>query len=221
MSRPYQLLIFDWDGTLMDSAGRIVSAMQGAARLAGQPVPEARAILDVMGLSMSIVYDLLFPGMTGEARAHYNEIYRHQYVVADTTPTPLFEGAERVLTDLREAGYRLAIATGKARPGLTRALGETGVGEFFCASRCADEAASKPDPAMINELLDETGTAPESALMIGDSVHDMAMAANAGVHGLAATYGAQLHARLAEQFPVDFLHDIRHLPQWLSSGREL
>ncbi|MBI2379185.1 MAG: HAD-IA family hydrolase [Gammaproteobacteria bacterium] len=212
---PYSLIIFDWDGTLMDSAGRIVSAMQTAARMAGQPVPEARAVLDVMGLSMSLVYDILFPGMVGAAREHYNEIYRHQYVVADPTPTPLFEGAEPVLQELREAGFKLAIATGKARPGLTRALGETGVGHYFCASRCADEAASKPDPAMIDALLEETGTAPERALMIGDSVHDMAMARNAGVHGLAATYGAQLRERLAEHRPVAFLDDIRLLPVWL------
>jgi phosphoglycolate phosphatase len=217
VSRRYDLLIFDWDGTLMDSAGRIVSAMQTAARLAGQPEPKARDILDVMGLSMSLVYDILFPGMEGEARERYNAIYRHQYVVADPTPTPLFEGAEAVLAELRDAGYRLAIATGKARPGLVRALGETGIGHYFCASRCADEAASKPDPAMIDELLEETGTAAPRALMIGDSVHDMAMALNAGVHGLAVTYGAQTRERLAEQKPVGFLDELRQLPAWLAA----
>lgn len=218
MSRTYQLLIFDWDGTLMDSAGRIISAMQTAARLTGQPEPTARSILDVMGLSMDLVYALLFPGMVGTARDRYEEVYRHQYIVADPTPSPLFLGAEPVLAELRQAGYTLAIATGKARRGLVRALDETGVGHYFVASRCADEAASKPDPAMIHGLLAETGVAPEAALMIGDSVHDMAMARNAGVHGLAATYGAQVQERLAEHLPIDFLHDIRHLPDWLAQA---
>lgn len=216
MSLPYQLVIFDWDGTLMDSAGRIVSAMQTAARLAEQPVPTRQAILDVMGLSMDICYDLLFPGMVGAAREHYNAVYRHQYVVADETPTPLFPGAEAVLTELKAAGYRLAIATGKARPGLTRALEQTGVASYFCASRCADEAASKPDPAMIDQLLEVCGVAPEAALMIGDSVHDLAMANNAGVDGLAATYGAQTAERLALLKPLDFLHELRALPAWLA-----
>ena len=155
MSSRYQLLIFDWDGTLMDSVARIVSCMQQAARDCQLPVPADAAVRDIIGLSLRVAIPRLFPGLTVEMLDLCIDRYREHYLYLDSTPTPLFPGVAEQLACWHAAGYQLAVATGKARAGLERVLDETGLGHLFAARRGADEALSKPDPLMLQQLLEE------------------------------------------------------------------
>ena len=202
MSSRYQLLIFDWDGTLMDSVARIVSCMQQAARDCQLPVPADAAVRDIIGLSLRVAIPRLFPGLTVEMLDLCIDRYREHYLYLDSTPTPLFPGVAEQLACWHAAGYQLAVATGKARAGLERVLDETGLGHLFAARRGADEALSKPDPLMLRQLLNELNVAPEQALMIGDSVHDMAMAEAICMPRIGVTWGVDSRDALSRYEPV-------------------
>lgn len=219
MTSTYKLIIFDWDGTVMDSVPRIVSSLQSTARAAGLAVPATSAIHDIIGLSLPIALEQLFDCRDANEQESLITLYRDFYVVKDTTPSPLFSGAETVFSDLQAMGLTLAVATGKARPGLERAWQETSTGHYFAASRCAKEVPSKPHPAMLEEILLETSTPAEQALMVGDSIHDLNMAQNAGIHSVGVTYGVHPAARLQSAGPRHLIDDIRHLPAWLQ-GRD-
>lgn len=210
----YQLIIFDWDGTLMDSVPRIVSSMQSLARHLGLPMPSVTAIHDIIGLSLPVALQQLFSCNVDEAQ-DFIAVYRDYYVVKDPTPTPLFEHTISTLQWLRDNHYRMAVATGKARAGLERAWIQSDSGSFFIASRCADEVASKPDPQMLHEILRQTETNAEHALMIGDSVHDLTMANNAGVDAIGVTYGVHNKERLTALKPKALLDNISQLPDFL------
>lgn len=211
--KQYQLVIFDWDGTLMDSVGRIVSCMNSAARDCGLATPGERAIQDIIGLSLTTAMETLFPNADAEAVSRLVARYREHYLVLDKTPTPLFNGVEETLMQLREAGYRLAIATGKARGGLDRVLAATGLASYFHASRGADEAKSKPDPLMLRQILAELDVPVEQAVMVGDSCHDMAMAEALGMARIGVTWGVHDAKRLAAHQPLQI---IDRLPQLIS-----
>ncbi|SEA31892.1 HAD-IA family hydrolase [Alkalimonas amylolytica] len=215
-----ELVIFDWDGTVMDSVGRIVSAMQTAAQLAELPVPSAHAVKQIIGLSLDLAFTTLFPTMTAAQHQRLFEHYREQYVERDPTPTPMFAGAEALFLHLRAQQKRLAVATGKARKGLDRIFAETGLAHYFAITRCADDAKSKPDPDMLLQILAETRLAPEQALMVGDTSHDMLMAQQAGIARIGVTHGVHGAGVLQQFQPLAIVDDLTQL-QNLLSGRPL
>ena len=211
-ARRFDLLIFDWDGTLLDSIDWIVQCLQRAAVDAALPVPSARAARAVIGLSLDEALKAVFPGLGPDRVAALMAAYRTHFFSRPLTAADLFEGVEPLLADLRDAGFRLAIATGKARRGLDHALEQTGLGPFFEATRCADETASKPHPRMLNEILTVTGIAPERSAMIGDSIHDLKMAADAGIAGIAVTSGANSRSELDALNPLVCVGAVVDLP---------
>ncbi|MBS4703901.1 HAD-IA family hydrolase [Aeromonas veronii] len=203
-----RLAIFDWDGTLMDSVGRIVACVQGAARDCELAVPSPAQIRQIIGLSLDVAMSRLFPlcsdsgtAMDERQIATLIERYRHHYL-HDATPSPLFTGAGELLHDWRSRGLQLAVATGKSRRGLDRVLDETGLRPLFVTSRGADEARSKPDPLMLEQILDELGLSPRQAVMIGDSVHDMAMAEAIAMPRIGVTWGVDSSDALSRHGPV-------------------
>lgn len=193
MKPAHDLIIFDWDGTLMDSEAKIVRCIQCAAQDLGAPDPGPAAIRHIIGLGLQEAMQSLFPAETGTRRVQLIDRYRQHFLELDNTAMPLFPGVREGLAELAEQGYLLAVATGKARRGLERVLDETGTRHLFVASRCADEAFSKPNPRMLEDILDMTGISRQQAIMVGDTVYDMEMARHAGVPGLAVSYG--VHAR--------------------------
>src|SRR4030067_1951018 len=198
MNRQFDLIVFDWDGTLMDPAAKTVRCMQAAAEDVGIPDPGSAAVRDLIGLGLSEAMQVLFPEQAPVRRAELVERYRRHFLELDTTETPLFPGVKQGLTQLTGQGYLLAIATGKARRGLDRVLDDTGMRHLFTSPRAADEAFSKPHPQMLDDLPDETGVDTGRALMVGDTVYDMEMARSAQVAGLAVSYGVHARARLLD-----------------------
>lgn len=212
--RRFDLLIFDWDGTLMDSAGVIAVCIQAASRDMGLPMPSREAASHVIGLGLREALEMLFPDLPEAAHPELAGHYRRHFLSQDAL-IPLFDGARELLAELHAGGHLLAVATGKARRGLDRAFEHSGLESYFHASRTADETFSKPHPAMIEELLDELAIAPERALMIGDTSHDLDMARNAGIASLAAGYGAHPAESLAEFGALAVCHNFAELAAWL------
>lgn len=198
----FDLIIFDWDGTLMDSIGKIVDCMQALAKEVNIAIPSERTVRDVIGLSMPEAMRTLFPHESESTRLGWMEKYRSHYLVFNATPSPVFEGVHQLLDELGRADKQLAIATGKARQGLDRILTETGLGPRFHASRCADETRSKPHPQMLEELLRELNVAPERAVMVGDSTFDLQMAHNAGMAAIGVDYGTHDRETLMAVSPM-------------------
>ncbi|MFM5754167.1 HAD-IA family hydrolase [Aeromonas veronii] len=210
-----RLAIFDWDGTLMDSVGRIVACVQGAAKDCELAVPTPTRIRQIIGLSLDVAMSRLFPlcsGATSGERqiAALIDCYRHHYL-HDATPSPLFAGAGELLHDWQSRGLQLAVATGKSRRGLDRVLDETGLRPLFVASRGADEARSKPDPMMLEQILDELELSPRQAVMIGDSVHDMAMAEAIAMARIGVTWGVDSSDALSRHGPLDVVDSMTAL----------
>ncbi|MEJ2346927.1 MAG: HAD-IA family hydrolase [Gammaproteobacteria bacterium] len=215
MTQRFKVLIFDWDGTLMDSEAHIVQSMVSAMEQLGTEVLDARTIGNVIGLGMREAVHTLFPQRRDEAFVKaFVDAYRSHFFAADA-PQALFPGAASTLRGLRADGYRLAVATGKSRRGLDFALEQTGLGDLFSATRAADETASKPDPRMLREILAELGADPDEAIMIGDTAFDMEMARNAGTHAVAVSYGVHDTARLMAYRPLTCLDELAALSQWL------
>ncbi|WP_081755281.1 HAD-IA family hydrolase [Salinivibrio socompensis] len=209
---PYSLLIFDWDGTVMDSIGRIVSSLDRAARLTGQlPVLPPERLQTMIGLSLEKGYQLLYPDADPAWYPNWIAHYRQQFVHDNLTPCQLYPGVKDTLVALKAHGFQLAVATGKSRAGLDRAMAETGTQDLFVATRCADETASKPDPQMLDEVLAQTGIAREKAMMIGDTGHDMQLAVNADMARLAVTWGVEDTASLTPFAPVAVLDSLTAL----------
>jgi phosphoglycolate phosphatase len=217
-TRPYDLLIFDWDGTLMDSAARIVACLQAGVQQAGLPARSDAELRHIIGLGLQQAIDYLYPeGVPAESKQKMVEVYRHQFLYANPTPSCLFEGVAAMLANLETEGYLLAIATGKSRQGLNHVLQEVGLERRFHTSRCADETASKPDPAMLREILVDLDIAPARALMIGDTQFDIELAKNAGVDAVAVAHGAHDTPKLLEKEPLVILEHITYLLSWLPS----
>jgi phosphoglycolate phosphatase len=208
--------VFDWDGTLMDSAARIVASLRAAFTDNGLEPPQPAAARNVIGLGLSHVMAQLAPNQDEGVHQRLIERYRSHYLEVNDTPTPLFPGAAEVIAGLRDQGYLLAVATGKSRRGLDLALAETGLGAYFHATRSADETFSKPHPQMLLELLDELGVRAARALMIGDTEYDLLTARNASVDALAVCYGAHAPERLLTLAPLACLSTIDALPGWLA-----
>ncbi|WOT06561.1 HAD family hydrolase [Shewanella youngdeokensis] len=204
--KPYELVIFDWDGTLMDSVSKIVNCMQQMASSLSLTIPTEKAVRDIIGLSMNEALSVLYPRLSP---VHFESMlasYKQHYLSLNSTPSPLFEGCESLLNELSARDYRMAVATGKGRSGLNRVLSESGLGHHFESTRCADESKSKPHPDMLHALLDELKVKPAHALMVGDSIHDLNMANNAGIDSVGVSYGAHSHERLIEAKPKAIIH---------------
>lgn len=214
MPKPFKLIVFDWDGTLMDSVAKIANCLRAAAADCGLPDPGEAAARDIIGLGLREAFVALFPQADIGSLDALIARYRQHYLYDDRTEMSLFDGVPAGLDGLRAQGFRLAIATGKARRGLDHVLRLTGTGDFFCATRCADEARSKPHPQMLQDLLRMTDTAPAEALMIGDTCYDMEMAHNAGVARLGVTYGVHPRPRLLPHAPLACVDDFGELCQW-------
>ena len=196
------LLVFDWDGTLVDSVAYIAQSMRTAAAEQDLPIPTVDAVREIVGLGLTEALQRLFPQLDKVANkalsVHYSTVFKRD----QDEPCRLFDGVRRSLEELRDAGFQLAVATGKSRKGLRRAMQELQMGDLFVASRCADETRSKPDPLMLLELLEELAVAPARALMVGDTLHDLNMATNAGITSIAVDYGAHPRARLLAAAPL-------------------
>ena len=215
MQNDYALLIFDWDGTLADSIGRIVTAMQMAAQRAGQPERDDEAVKGIIGLGLPEAILTLYPDMTPEQVGSFRQHYADVYIAMDAQPSPLFAGVKESLEAFRAEGYRLAVATGKARRGLDRVLKANGWEDFFDITRAADESASKPDPLMLNQILAHCDVRPEQALMVGDASFDLLMARNAGIDSVAVGYGAQSMQSLMAYEPRLAIERFTELRTWL------
>jgi phosphoglycolate phosphatase len=210
----FDLIVFDWDGTLFDSTATIVTAIQNAARDLSVRVPSREQAAYVIGLGLQ---DALRHAVPELPESRYMELamrYRHHYL-ADEEQLTLFEGAQDMLHALKDAGYMLAVATGKSRLGLDRALATTGLKPLFDITRTADQTRSKPHPQMLEEILEETGAPKLRTLMVGDTTHDMQLAQNAGTHAAAVTYGAHDPAPLLEFSPRVCAHSVPELREWL------
>jgi len=217
MAKKFDLLVFDWDGTLLDSTGAIVAAVQFACRDLGIPEPTHAHASHVIGLGLADALRHSAPDLPDDQFQQMLERYRYHYLSRDKE-LKLFDGAFELIEELHSAGYMLAVATGKSRLGLNRALTSSGLGRFFPASRCADECFSKPHPQMLHELMEEFAVPPERMLMIGDTTHDLQMAINAGVPGVAVSYGAHSAEKLDAFQPLARVNSVDELALWLRNS---
>jgi len=213
-----KLVVFDWDGTLMDSADRIVSSFRGAMRDTGLPVLDEAEIRSIIGLGLPEALAALYPDVPLERRQQLALGYGQHYMGIDTTPVRPFDGAEALLEALAKRGLWLAVATGKSRRGLDRVLEETGLGRYFFATRCADETASKPDPLMLRELMFEAGAEPSASLMVGDTHFDLDMAGHAKVPSVGIVHGVHGREALAACSPLVIVEDLFELHDWLAQA---
>ncbi|HEX5394295.1 MAG TPA: HAD-IA family hydrolase [Rhodocyclaceae bacterium] len=217
MAKRFDLIVFDWDGTLMDSAAIIVSSVQAAARDLGLESPSDERARHIIGLGLDDALRYVLPNLPHERYGELAARYRHHYLSQDHVLS-LFSGVEEMLDSLRDAGYWLAVATGKSRLGLDRALEVSGLGSYFHSTRCADECFSKPHPQMLEELMDEFGVDGDGALMIGDTSHDVQMAHNARVAAVAVTYGAHPRSGLEALLPLGCVDTVEELVAWLKQN---
>ena len=214
MPKRFELLVFDWDGTLMDSAGAIVTSIQESCRDLGLPVPERERAAHVIGLGLNDALAYAVPELAPSEYGRLAERYRHHYLARDPD-IELFPGMREMLALLKHRGHVLALATGKSRVGLERVLEATQLKQYFDSSRCADETHSKPHPAMLQELMQELLIEAEATLMIGDTAHDLQMAVNAGVPALAVSYGAHPRDNLTLFNPLACIETPQELAPWL------
>ncbi|HTI17891.1 MAG TPA: HAD-IIIA family hydrolase [Trinickia sp.] len=210
----FDLIVFDWDGTLMDSTAHITRSIQAACRDLSVPVPTDEAASYVIGLGLRDALAIAAPSLDPHDYPRLAERYRHHFLLTGVE-TVLFEGVRELLEELRDRGYLLAVATGKSRVGLNRALDEVQLTRFFDGTRCADETFSKPHPAMLQELTRELGQDLGRTLMIGDTTHDLQMAINAGAAGVAVAYGAHPVDALTALAPRFVAENVPALRHWL------
>ena len=213
--RRYDLIVFDWDGTLFDSTALIVRAIQAACRDLGAPVPSDEAAAHVIGLGLQDALQRAVPDLPIDLYPELGRRYRQHYFASHDQVT-LFAGVPELLAGLRERNHWLAVATGKNRHGLDEALRISGLADRFDATRTADETRSKPHPQMLQELMREFGTDPERTLMIGDTTHDLQLAANAGTDAVAVAYGAHPPEQLGDLRPLTIAHSVPELQDWLA-----
>ena len=213
----YTLLVFDWDGTLIDSASTIAECIQAASREMGLPVPDRERASHVIGLGLQDSLRHAVPDLPRERYVDFEGLYRRHFLARESSMS-LFEGVAQLLSELARRGHMLAVATGKSRAGLDRALAASGLGVHFRASRCADETNPKPHPAMLLELMQELDTEPQRVLMVGDTSHDLEMARNAGVNAVAVTYGAHPEPALRALEPLACVSSVEDLARWLAQN---
>jgi phosphoglycolate phosphatase len=220
MTKQFPLLVFDWDGTLVDSIERIVTSLQFASQQALDVQLSENQARDVIGLGLMEAIAKLHPEL--DAKQHANELnriadaYRQHYLHDNTVPAPLFNGVNQLLEELRGEGYTLAISTGKSRAGLEQSINEHQLAEYFATTRCAGENKSKPHPEMLHQILEQLNFSATQTLMIGDSEHDLKMANNADMQCIGVTHGVHDAATLNKHNPLTCLADITELSAFLS-----
>lgn len=214
ITKRFDLIVWDWDGTLANSTGMITEAFVTAAAQVGLPAVPAENVTNIIGLglkeSIFAVYGDIAPELAQKLAQQYSANY-----YAGEQEIPLFEGAKNTIIELNRRGYKVAVATGKGRRGLNLALQHCGLTQYFHATRTVDECFSKPHPQMLDELMDECVTTPERTLMIGDTSYDMQMAANAGVPAVAVTFGAQSREQLLAYNCIQMFNRFNDLSAWL------
>jgi phosphoglycolate phosphatase len=213
--KQFDLIVFDWDGTLMDSTSAIVKCIQAAARDLGLPIPRDDDASHVIGLGLHEAMQAVMPNLEPTLYPRLVERYRIHYL-SKHHELVLFDGVRDMLNELSQEGYFLAVATGKSRVGLNRAMNAVGLLSLFDATRCADETFSKPHPAMLQELTRELGQDMRRTVMIGDTTHDLLMASNAGAAAVAVQYGAHPIEQLDACSPMYSAASVPQLHQWLS-----
>jgi phosphoglycolate phosphatase len=217
MAKRYELIVLDWDGTVMDSTAVIAASIQSACRDLDLPVPSDEDARHVIGMGLGEALRHAVPSAPEAMYEPLADRYRHYFLAQDQT-IPLFSGARETIAELHEKGHALAVATGKSRKGLDRVLDSSDLRKYFHASRTADETFSKPHPAMLLELMDELGMQPAQVLMIGDTTHDLQMAINAGVDAVGVSYGAHPEEQLRALNPLALLGDFHGLRAWLKAN---
>lgn len=215
MNHEAKLIVFDWDGTLMDSADHIVNCLQNAiTELSLEPKTDDE-LKNIIGLGLREALFALYPQATDEELTALVDRYRKHFFDQNTAPSELFTGARELVKELQTKDYFLAVATGKGRNGLDKVLKETGMGEYFPITRCADESHSKPHPQMMLDIIDYYGIEANEAIMVGDTEYDLQMANNAAAHSVAVSYGVHEKQRLLDCKPLTCLDSINDLHQWL------
>jgi phosphoglycolate phosphatase len=217
IARRYDLLVFDWDGTLVDSAQHIVDSLLAACADLNLPAPAPERARYIIGLGLKDAMEYLLPELAANEYPRLADRYRHHYLAGDAKVVP-FDGVLEGIAGLSSAGFMLGVATGKSRRGLDRALQDTGLGSLFHCSRCADEGFPKPHPDMLLHLMELLNVVPQRTLMIGDTTHDLEMARNADVPALAVTYGAHGRADLERLRPVACAASFREVIAWLETN---
>jgi phosphoglycolate phosphatase len=212
----YRLLVFDWDGTIIDSAATIVECIREASRELGLEVPERERASHVIGLGLHDAMKIAVPGLPAQRYPEFVASYRKHFIAREDS-MQLFDGMRELLEDLSKR-HLLAIATGKSRRGLDRDLEAQNLKAYFAASRYADETNPKPHPAMLLEIMDELDVSQKQALMIGDTSHDLEMARAAGIDALAVTYGAHPEEGLRACGPLGCFSTVNHLQAWLKAN---
>jgi phosphoglycolate phosphatase len=210
----FDLIAFDWDGTLFDSTALIARCIQRAAVDIGLPEPEFERAKYVIGLGLRDALEHAVPGLAEDRYPELGLRYRHHYLASEHELS-LFDGTLAMLEALKARHHWLAVATGKNRVGLDRVLASSELGHLFDGSRTADETRSKPHPQMLLELMREFGVEPERTLMIGDTTHDLLLAQNAGVASVGVSFGAHDHETFADLKPLFVAHSTRELHDWL------
>lgn len=213
--RKFDLIVFDWDGTLFDSTAVITRSIQLACLDLGVAVPSDRDASYVIGLGLSQALAHAAPALPASRHEELCARYRHHYMQRQHEVT-LFEGIVPMLQRLKACHFQLAVATGKSRRGLDEALRASDLAVVFNATRTADQTCSKPNPQMLNELMSELDVSPQRTLMIGDTTHDLQMALNARTASIGVSYGAHAHDAFAEFSPLAVVHTVSELDAWLS-----
>lgn len=214
----YKLVVFDWDGTLLDSIATIVGCTQATLEELGMPPADEADIRSAIGLGIRETVDSFCPGCSEATFGRIVEVYRKLWFGRFVHDPVLFEGVPDLLQGLQEERRLLAVATAKSRQGLSADLERTGLGRFFQASRTVDEAASKPSPEMLLSILDELGVRPEETLMVGDAIHDLQMANNAGIAAVGVASGTTARDVLLGNGPLECLDTVAELPGWLAQS---
>ena len=217
MKKTFELIVFDWDGTLMDSHQRILDCLKAAANDCDATQLSDEQFSNVIGLGLKEATEALYPEFDPQQVAAYADRYRFHYLIENDTHSPLFNGTLEMLDTLKNAGYWMAVATGKGRQGLDLVLNESNLSSYFLTTRCASETFSKPHPLMLEEIMHELAIEPEQTLMIGDTEYDMELAQNAGTHSLAVSYGVHSLERLLKYDPLGHINTINELPAWLDN----
>lgn len=211
--RRFELVVFDWEGTLADPAAGVINALQAACRDLDLPAPDEAVVRNALAGGLPETLHQVVRGMTPSEEQRLMARYRYHYALSGHVPA-LFPGVVEMLERLRARGRWLGVATGLSRNGLVQALAHTGLTPCFHVTRCADDCFSKPHPQMLEEIMDELCASPDMTLMVGDTTHDLEMARNAGVAALAVAYGAHPHAVLNAQEPLAVIASPQALSAW-------
>lgn len=215
MLEKYKVVVFDWDGTIMDSIAHIVMCVQQASIANALPVPDESSVRNIIGLSLPEAFQVLYGPEYSNEFERFRDNYKAQYVINDDVTLPIFDYVPELLATLSERGIKLSVATGKGRRGLDNALARSELSHFFAWSRTSDEAQSKPAPDMLLQTASYFNVSPQECIMIGDSIHDLNMAKNAGMDSIGVSFGAHSKEVLMQAEPLAVLDNYKKALAWL------